>query len=1339
MSTRTLAGLALCLLASLALITMTLAGAPPLSAQPSPDAPTPTPTLAPPPVPTIVAPLDSATTTGTSNAPAGMPTFMWEVPVIAPFFHLQVSDSPGFSTLLVDKTTNAKSYTPTDIWPNGTYYWRVMAGNGSTSLPNWGPYTLTYSFTKDWSDIKSIKPSLISPEEGAIRETFQTSDFSWTAVPGAAAYRLEISGDPLFTNFAYFAETIKPQHTPDKRLASNLYYWRVIPFAHQSTSFGRVSGEPSETRQFIISRSTMPRLLAPLNDQDPESIVELAFAPRFQWTAVEGAKEYELEVSTDVNFNPSATYQTHNTDYTPTDALADDQEYFWRVKALDYGDHATAWSLVGRFRIQWNFPPKLLTPKNNQLSLSYPFFSWEPIPGVEYYEIQIDDANAFTDSPIATAKVFNATFYTNPTYDWSNLRIDGDYYWRVRGVDAQNHTTPWSPTYSFRTSYTVSSGPIYPPYYYKPDATNLPVRKDGSIAWPLFVWDTAHKTVTWPPSTSENIQITLGPDYYQLDVDETPAFAAPKFTIQTLGLAAAPTIEHPFLAISSGMEYYWRVRALRDGAQLGYDIIWKMRYDPTKQDLPFSATSIPEPIYPATASEAIGTPPVLGWLPVTGAGNYHVQISRTPDFASIVDEAHPQFVNYVPWQGKLANVPTFGTFWWRVRAESAVDQPAGDWSQPRSFNLSYDLVTGNPFDFVPPGAGSSLPLATSILSDTGKYSSTVTYVATSTGAQTGYYSLGDLHVMLDRTYENGALHWVIAFGVAGATTTPVRYGIYVDIDHRLDSGATADPLKNPIATDNMHRPEYAIYVDRNGDTITAAKYYSWQAVNGQWLLQNDQSLKSQGGWAWYAPDTQAIQLLVPYTALGGNGTASSGSMALAVFSTSHTDPGTMQDSIPPQSIIATTPASTIDNPAFVSDMLMPLYPFDTPLGSALWFEDLPALRWRTPIFDSVDGYQVAVARDVNFSGQTPYDSWEAFEPQSRSFFALLPASFHSQKAYADNESYYWHVRIRHERYDFASAPDYGPWSLPMRFKLDSRMAGNPRISTGPNVFMTPTFEWDRVEGAAGYTIQIDDDAKFSSPLINQATDSTSYTPPETTSAMALLSSTQYYWRVAMRRSDTVLGRWTDPLPFVKTSVAPTPLGPLTTDPLTLVTTQPTFQWSVVLTPTDTPRLATPRYRIQVADDVTFASPFIDATTEATLYTPPKGKSLADREWFWRVAIYEASGKTGPYSAPQKFVKQYPLPALLWPPQNGVSGLVPPFIWQSVPGAAYYRLEIANNDNFQGATSTETPNTSFTPLDKIANGVYYWRVRMLDADRVAGPVVSGKYNLGYGMFLPIVKK
>jgi hypothetical protein len=379
------------------------------------------------------------------------------------------------------------------------------------------------------------------------------------------------------------------------------------------------------------------------------------------------------------------------------------------------------------------------------------------------------------------------------------------------------------------------------------------------------------------------------------------------------------------------------------------------------------------------------------------------------------------------------------------------------------------------------------------------------------------------------------------------------------------------------------------------------------------------------------------------------------------------------------------------------------------------------------MFDSVDGYQVQVARDARFTQLV--ETWESYEAQMWPFFALLPASFQSKNAYEDNESYYWRARIRHERYVSFQPTfyDYGPWSPPMRIKLDSRQVGNPAPSTGKVTWATPTFSWDRVDGAAGYRIQVDDDSNFSTPLIDKKVDGTSYTPVD-----AFTDGT-YYWRVAMRRSDTVFGHWTPTLAFVKRSWPPQTIAPAADE---IVNGQPTFTWTAVLTPTATPRLAAPRYRLQLSADPNFSSPQT-YDTDSTSYTPDKGKSLADGTWYWHISALDAKNRPGAYSPTQRFYKEYRTPTLLSPAQGGTTSSSPVFEWAPLAGAAYYRIQIANNELFNGATSVTTDATRYTPTAQLGKGAQFWRVQMIDADGRAGPYELGRVRIGGEVRLPMI--
>ncbi len=1224
-------------------------------------------------VPVLLSPTEGALTTGNSHPPLGIPSLSWQPVVGATKYQVQISASSGFATPLVSAETVNTSYTPILALGDGLFYWRVRAYVANS----WQEYADAFSFQVDWNDNQTFVPLLLAPAADAVRAAFGPEDFSWTPLPGAATYQFQIATDAGMSSIVYSAVSALSNHTPPQRLDNNIYYWRVIPVDYRGHA-----GAASAVSSFTFNWSNQPQLLSPAHG------AELPFVPRFSWTAVEAAKEYRLQVSTQENFATFNQTVSRNTDYTPQKAYSNDQDYFWRVQAVDARGITSPWSEIRRFRAKWNFKPQLLSPANNSIGLAYPFFSWASVPGAEKYQIQIANNNAFVNPKIEDTTLFNVSNYTQA--EWKSVTLNAAYYWHVRAMDAQGNVTPWSEVWSFQVAESTAPTLVYPLPYYSPDADNLPIHADRSFAWPLFVWDIAHASL--PASDIATA------DFYRLQVDDDPGFFSPNFALDSAGIAAAPTLDHPFTDLQEGSLYYWRVRAYREGQPMGSLVSWTTRYSSTLSTLPFASS--PQPIYPDEGFEAVASPPILGWLPVSGAHHYQLQLARDESFTVLVDEVQPQFVNYVPWQEQLDAMP-FGTYWWRVRAQDVDDKPLGEWGPARHFNLSLDVTIGNPYDF---------PVPANLTTD----SSGRSWVAGSPDVGAGSHELNDLYLIVDRRVDdNYNQHWVIAFTTGATISDTVRYALYFDTDHIVNSGAAADPRGNTaISPSPLYQPEYVLYVDKIGNGVASAQFYRWEGSS--WSPA--QNLTDFGGRVEFDGSLQSLQILLPYTALGSADTDWVGSLALAVFSL---DANLIRDVIPAQ-------GSRLDSPLFVSAMLNPLYPFDTPFSNPVVYEDMPPLRWRMPAF-STDGYQVQVARDDQFTDLA--ETWETYESGTGSFFTLLPTTFQSQIAYANNESYYWRVRPRHERHQ-GLAFDYGPWSPAMRFKLDSRRVGNPHLSTGADAFMTPTFDWDRVEGAAGYTIQIDDDSNFSTFLVNQATDATSFTPSDVSNS--LLPGTQYYWRVVMRRSKEIIGHWSEPMTFTKTSLWPTPISPLIDS---FLDRQPTLRWNPLLTPTLLPRLATPSYSVQVANNPAFTTPKINQTIQSTSFSPSKGQNLADGVWYWRVALVDGNGKIGPYSPPQQFTKEYPLPNPTWPPQNMTVGSLPTFAWAAIDGAAYYKFEYADNSSYNKSTTITTDLTRVTPTKALPDNTYYWRVQMFDADRNPGSLIEGRFQLGFRLYLP----
>jgi len=155
----------------------------------------------------------------------------------------------------------------------------------------------------------------------------------------------------------------------------------------------------------------------------------------------------------------------------------------------------------------------------------------------------------------------------------------------------------------------------------------------------------------------------------------------------------------------------------------------------------------------------------------------------------------------------------------------------------------------------------------------------------------------------------------------------------------------------------------------------------------------------------------------------------------------------------------------------------------------------------------VSGYQVQVDDNANFSSpaidQSPV-------PSSYSASGLLPGTL-----------YHWRVRAN-------SSCGYGNWTSPWTFTTACPTPGTPSLASpsngATNVAQPVGLDWSVVAGVSGYQVQVDDNADFSSPAIDQSPVPSSY------SASGLLPGTLYHWRVRAN-SSCGYGNWTSPWTF----------------------------------------------------------------------------------------------------------------------------------------------------------------------------------------------------------------
>ncbi len=216
-----------------------------------------------------------------------------------------------------------------------------------------------------------------------------------------------------------------------------------------------------------------------------------------------------------------------------------------------------------------------------------------------------------------------------------------------------------------------------------------------------------------------------------------------------------------------------------------------------------------------------------------------------------------------------------------------------------------------------------------------------------------------------------------------------------------------------------------------------------------------------------------------------------------------------------------------------------------------------------------------------------------------------------------NTEYYWRVRA------FNTEGRYGAWSTARTFReaMVKPVLVSPDNSYKPDN-LRPIFDWNVVEGADTYTIQVSRYADMSYPSINKVTADTEYLPTSD-----ILKNRTLFWRVRANGANgpspwSELRNIESPNPPVR----PALLLPANTS-LQVVTnagnlTPPVrLDWSNSAIPAGT-ELA--KYQLQVATNNQFTAPVIQQEIVPELgitpseFTIPEDALLTNTRYYWRV-------------------------------------------------------------------------------------------------------------------------
>ncbi len=370
-------------------------------------------------------------------------------------------------------------------------------------------------------------PTLLEPEDG---DDGQMPDvtLNWAAVAGSGGvveYEVQIDVTDAFLFPITFPKTIYSGRDMEFLNFGQMYYWRVR--AWEGTDFSAWSQAFSFT---VFETVELSKPNDGADEQDPN--VELKAKDRIGTTVITGVEHYEFEADTSANFNSGLLF--HGTSMGPelnASFLHFGETYSWRARVMHSTD-TSVWSELRTFEV-WP-APELDKPNDGTTEMGLEnVLSWDELPGVIDYEIQISDNDAFTGS---LSMIVEGTEYTTDGY----LTFGTEYFWRVRA----NHATDTSEFSEVWTFETVPNVILSDP-------------EDGAVDVginPRLEWE----------------EIT-GVDFYQVQFNTINNFEDPCCDELVEG---TDNFFQVIYILDKGTTYYWRCRTMKGIDTTGWGSVW---------------------------------------------------------------------------------------------------------------------------------------------------------------------------------------------------------------------------------------------------------------------------------------------------------------------------------------------------------------------------------------------------------------------------------------------------------------------------------------------------------------------------------------------------------------------------------------------------------------------------------------------------------------------------------------------------------------------------------------------------------------------------------------------
>lgn len=1018
------------------------------------------------------------------------------------------------------------------------------------------------------------RPIIEEPTTGATGVACKPT-LAWTKVAFALTYEVQLSKYNDYRTTILKKGVTTTYISVTTTLSSNTkYYWRVRAkdqydkASPWSTSYfttgscgGGGDGGGGDTGDL-----SAPNLISPVNN----TTWTQSLYPTFQWQSVAGADSYTIQISRSSS-DFSSTYlvkqaTVFNTYYMVDSALSNCTAYYWRVRAKD-SDGAGSWSSVWKFTTQ--VPPNqpiLTSPLEGiVLTTQRPNFTWQSATGATAYTIEIDGA---TYSVSATSFTPYSNLSTGPhtwrvratscgggqTSDWSQQRsFTIDLNDVVLEQPANNSTiTDTTPQFKWNavdgaTKYklevrreTVDGQKLFEVEVSGTTFTPTAILNPGTYVWRVMSYRNGSWTMSW---STQPFMFTLqtgeGLTAPQLQTPVNGAAVDFPLTLQWSSVTGAYsyTLEYARESTFQGAETetlfgtdYTLTSALGEGRWY-----WRVRANTSQGDHgPWSSTwsfevglPVPQLSSPADGSTQSTSSVTFDWTDVTvqigelyDLDHYILQYSTSNTFPS------QSTITIEKEDGEPLRMSEYGpvnlgdtTYYWRVKAvfvkyiEGTIRE--GSWTPTYSFTIFTGGV--NIPSLVSPISGSVIK-GTSV---------TLAWNPVESSGITGYvlaYKRGtSSNPGNPSQWSEGSFTEVIIAGQStssytitleeNTSTEPYYWWSIATVNSSGDKGAFPSPIYFSVDNTPPDIGSVELVQPVNTTLQTRIPTFTWRIPLTQYQDVTSWTLE-------YASDTQLQQNRRTISGLSNLSTIISGdkaSISYTLTSSQALTNGTWY-----WHLSATDAAGNISAFTTVASFVVDAGEEEAVTVSLIsppnGFENTP----KRPTFSWLPA-EGATTYHLQVSANSAFTNLQIDQENiaTTSYMAVSDL---------DPGTYYWRVNSNAPNTQWSDVWSFsisGEEEPPEQVVLTSPSSGTQNVSS------TPTFNWQSVEGASSYTLEVATSTSFNTTVVNKSVTTTQWgtasdwegnTPSE-------LDPGTYYWRVsATNVPDSMSAIWNFTVP-----------------------------------------------------------------------------------------------------------------------------------------------------------------------------------------------------------------